>query len=365
MKGCKRRTLATLTLLLLLLFSATSVANAAEAVVVSEVRGLNDYVATDNSFIHGSTLKVYTEMEDVNYDGFAFVEFIFIIEDPKGHVVSMDSMEVNRRDYVDDVYVEYSKRIPSWWLYGKYKLDIYAYNRINKLKINELERKVEVRRSLEELFDNEDEFEDLEAFFESGSDADDMGVIKSFSDSRKERTSIRFSVCREEEIKEEAPPGAKVIEGTKFTITNLQRDKFTVKPDEPVTISVTVKNERTKGTEKVTLVINEEKEAEESVTLDRLASKTIHFTVKKSLPGQYKVTISGTDKVTQFFVEKSQSSGGAGNSTSALLSASASKVPEAEEPPNSGLPPIYVSCIGFAAMLVIIMHRFRSKQPDL
>jgi len=115
MKGWKRSALAILVLLVLFCFSAVNVTNAVEAAIVSDVRGLRDYASGDNNFAHGSTLKVCTEMNDVNYDGFVFVDFVFIIEDPRGHVVSMDRMDVKRRDYDDDVYAVYTKKIPSWW----------------------------------------------------------------------------------------------------------------------------------------------------------------------------------------------------------------------------------------------------------
>jgi hypothetical protein len=353
MKGWKRSTLAILVLLMLFSFSAVNVANAAKTVIVSDVKGLYNYVPMDNSFTHGSTLKVYTDMTGVNYDGFVCVDFFFIIEDPLGHVVSMDHVDVNRRDYEDNVYVVYTKTIPSWWRYGMYKLDIYAYNPLNKAKINELERKVEVTRNLKELFDNEDAFEDMEEFFETASggdrdDLEDLGVIKSFSDSIEEITHISFFVRREEEIKKEAPPEAKVTGETKFTVTDMQIDKFTVKPDETVSILVTVKNEGVRGTEKIALVINGEKEAEESVTLGYMASKTLYFTVKKSLLGQYKVTVPGTDIVKQFFVEESRGEG--------------------EESRGSCLP-IHVFGIAFIAIaifvFVITLLRFRLRSKQL
>ncbi len=361
MKGWKRSTLVILVLLMLFGFSAVNVANAAKAVIVSDVKGLYNYVPMNNSFTHGSTLKVYTDMTGVNYDGFAFVEFFFIIEDPRGHVVSMDRMEVNRRDYVDDVYVVYTKEISSWWLYGKYRLDISAYNRINKAKINELERKVETTTP-EELIEDGD-FDELEDFFEKGSNAD---VTKSLSDSIKETTHLRFFVRREEEIKKEAPPEAKVIEEPIFTVTDVRIDKFTAKPGETVSISVSVKNTGIEGTEKVTLVINGEKEAEESVTLGYMESKTITFHVTKELPGTYKVTIPGSGIVKLFFVEESRGEGeeGAGNSSSTL---SASKMSGAEEPQGSCLPihvfgSAFIAIAIFMFVITLLCFRLRSKR---
>ena len=314
----KRRSISVISVMLislLLLASSVSVVAAVKAVIVSDVRGFNDYVPASSTLTRGSTLKVYTEMKDVNYDGFVAVKFFFIIEDPRNHVVSMDDMEVTRRDYDRGAYVVYTKKIPSWWLYGNYKLTIYAYNRLDKARIDELERMVEVTGTLKSIFNDEDEFDDLRDFFETSSDADDLddlGVLKPLSDSLEEMTSIRFSVrphvSKEERKAPIAAPIATplaVLSGTKFQVIDMWVDKFAVKPNESVKVSVTVRNAGERGTEKIALVINGEKEAETSVTLDRMESKTIHFYVTKKVPGTYKITVPGTSIIRFLYVEES------------------------------------------------------------
>jgi len=314
----KRRSISVISVMLislLLLASSVSVVAAVKAVIVSDVRGFNDYVPASSTLTRGSTLKVYTEMKDVNYDGFVAVKFFFIIEDPRNHVVSMDDMEVTRRDYDRGAYVVYTKKIPSWWLYGDYKLSIYAYNRLDKARIDELERMVEVTGTLKSIFNDEDEFDDLRDFFESSSDADDLddlGVLKPLSDSLEEMTSISFSVrphvSEEEKKKTITAPVATplaVLSGTKFQVIDMWVDKFAVKPNESVKVSVTVRNAGERGTGKIALVINGEKEAETSVTLDRMESKTIHFYVTKKVPGTYKITVPGTSIIRFLYVEES------------------------------------------------------------
>ena len=314
MKGGSISVILVMLISLLLLASSVSVVAAVKAVVVSDVRGFNDYVPASSTLTRGSTLKVYTEMKDVNYDGFVAVKFFFVIEDPRNHVVSMDDMEVTRRDYDRGAYVVYTKKIPSWWLYGNYKLTIYAYNRLDKARIDELERMVEVTGTLKSIF-NKDEFDDLRDFFETGSGADDLGVLKPLSDSLEEMTSIRFSVRPHVSEKERKAPIAApiatplaVLSGTKFQVIDMWVDKFAVKPNESVKVSVTVRNAGERGTEKIALVINGEKEAETSVTLDRMESKTIHFYVTKKVPGTYKITVPGTSIIRFLYVEERESS---------------------------------------------------------
>ncbi len=358
MKGWKRSALVILALLVLFVFSAITVTSAGKAVIVSDVKGLHHYVPADSSFAHGSTLKVYTEMSGVSHAGFVFVDFVFVIKDPREHVVSMERVDVRQRSYDDTVFVEYTKEIPSWWLYGKYELDIYAYNRLDKARINELERKVKETSNIEKLLDNDDDFdfEDMAEFFGDACDGDeddleDLGVIRSFADSEwsREVTHLSFFVSREEELK---PLKGEEVREPIFTVTDVGINKFKFKPNETVSISVTVKNRGIRGTKKVTLVINGEKEVEESVTLDYLASKTILFTVTKNMPGTYKVTIPGTDIVKLFFVEESQGGTKTGNS-----SLSASKMS-----PSSGLPILGIS-ISFMLVIIVILHFcFRPKR---
>lgn len=351
MRGKKKTGFAIAFLMLLLYFSAITVASAVNAVVVSDVKCLGDYVPRSHSFMHGDTLKVYVEMQEVNHVRFVYVEFFFIIEDPKGHVVATDTMKVERENYrACNDYVVYTKKIQDWWLNGKYELGIYAYDRVDDTKTREEVQKIEGNRSSPEKLIEREEFE--------------LGdvVTKSLTDSRKEKTGITFFVHPEEIIEKLKPPTPRPeeVKRPSFTVTAVSIDKFKVKPGETVSISVTVKNTGIMGTEKVTLVINGEKEAEESVTLSYKESKTLIFHVKKDLPGTYKVTIPGTDIVRPFFVEEG---GGevAGNSTSTILASQVS------ESPNSGLP-IHVFGFGIAFIailtLVIILFRFHfcSKQ---
>lgn len=319
MRGCKRSILAILVLLLLACFSAVNVASAEKAVIVSDVIGLYDYVPTDNAFTHGDTLNVYTEMRGVNYKGFILVDFVFIIVDPLGNVVSIDRMDTRYRTYNDTAYVVYTKEIPSWWWYGKYRIKIAAYNRLNKARINEWEREVMVPSTLNKLLDEgkRDEekankkfdFEDVEALFNNACDGneddlEDLGVIKRYEDPLMEITYLKFFVAREEEMEERKKLEQKISPKSKFTITDFRMSPSTVKPNETVSISVTVKNGGMRGTEKIALALNDKIEFEDSVTLDYKESRTLFYQVKKDIPGQYKVAIPGTDLVKQLFVDK-------------------------------------------------------------
>ncbi len=341
MRGWKRSILAILVLLLLACFSAVNVASAEKAVIVSDVIGLYDYVPRDNTFTHGDTLRVYTEMSGVNHKDFVLVDFVFIIENSRGDIMSLGRMDVRRRDCDYTAYVEYKKEIPSWWRYGKYKIKIAAYNRINKARINEWEREVIVPSTLDMLLDEgkkdkekehkKYDFEDVEDLFNNACDGneddlEDLGVIKRYEYSLMEITYLNFFVAREEEMEEREELEKKISQKSKFTVTDFRMSPSTVKPNETVSISVTVKNGGMRGTEKIALALNDKIEFEESVTLDYKESKTLFYQVTKDIPGQYKVSIPGTDLVKQLFVDNRY---GEEETENTSYSFSAPKMPEA------------------------------------
>lgn len=353
MRNRKRTGFATLFLFLLLLFlyfSAITVASAVSAVVVSDVKGLGDYVPRGHSFTHGDTLKVYVEMQAVNHGRFVSVDFAFIIEDQRGNVVATDTMKVERKDYhAEDVYVVYTKQIPDEWLCGRYELDIYAYDRVDDMKVREAKQSIIKSDKGEKLIEG------------GGSKfvVDFKDVTVPISDSRKEKAHIIFYVHPEEIMEKLKPeeiikprmPKPEEVKRPIFKVTDVGIDKFKVKPDELVSISVTVENRGIRGTENVTLVINGKKEAEESVTLSSMESKTIVFHVTKTLPGTYKVTIPGTDIVRLFFVEESPSSG---NST---LSEAEAKAPSSGESlQNYGITTAFGATGAIAISVLIILY---------
>lgn len=321
MKRCGKNTLAILTLIVLFLVSATAV-NAMRAEIASNMGAWTGQVAIDDySYTHGDTIEVYTELYNVNYEGYIIVDLFYVISDPQGHVVVIDNLEVNRRTYEDDVNVMYTRTIPAWWLYGRYTLTIYSYNRLNKAEIAKINRKIDYdTETLKKLFgtvdDDDDDgvYNDMTSLIETGcggnrDDLEDVGVVKSIDDSLEEIARLQFYVRSQEEIQAETPSQpqkSEVIEGTKFVVTNMQIDQFTVKPNEPVAISVAVKNEGERGTERISLLINGKKEAEAAVTVGSGDTETLHFLVSKELPGTYKVTIPGTDIVKLFFVKEGE-----------------------------------------------------------
>ncbi len=293
---------------LLLLFSIPSTA-ALKAVIVADADENGNYTQRNNiTFTHGDTLKVYAEMKNVNHDGFVFVDFVFIIKDPRDNIVSMDKMDVRRRDYDDNAFILYTKEIPNWWLYGRYELDIYSYDRADTSKIREIEE--EFRETSITKIIEEGKYDYYKSFFESGSEGD---VIKSYQDSKREHSTVYFRVCSKEELEAlerarapPSPPPEKLK--PKFVILDVRTSEFEIEPGESVYVYVVVKNEGASGTDNVTLFVNEKKYAEAAVKLNENATITVPFELKLYEIGFYKITISGSNIVKGIYVRMGENS---------------------------------------------------------
>ncbi|MCW7074761.1 MAG: hypothetical protein OCU24_02785 [Candidatus Methanospirare jalkutatii] len=321
----------TLTTLALLAFAVGSVF-ALKAVIVSDADGLGNYTPRNLTFTHGSTLKVYAEMKDVNHKGFVRVDFVFVIKDPKGYPVAMDKLEVRRRDYESDAYVLYTKKIPNWWLYGTYELDIYAYDRVDESKVRQIKEDFE-SKSITEIIES-DEFDDYKGFFESGSDEDGIDIEKPLSDSKREHRTLFFSVVSEEELRRierarvaPSPTPAK----PRFVVMDVRTSAFEIQPGESVYVYVVVKNEGASGTDNISLFLNDKKYADATVTLKENATITVPFEVKLYEEGFYKITISGSNIVKGIYVKRKENSSSSattseGNST--VLASSTQKEQE-------------------------------------
>jgi len=321
----------TLATLALLAFAVGSVF-ALKAVIVSDADGLGNYTPRNLTFTHGSTLKVYAEMKDVNHKGFVRVDFVFVIKDPKGYPVAMDKLEVRRRDYESDAYVLYMKKIPNWWLYGTYQLDIYAYDRIDDSKVRQIKEDFE-EKSITEIIES-DEFDDYKGFFESGSDEDGIDIEKPLSDSKREHRTLTFSVVSEEELRRieraRVAPSPAPAE-PRFVVMDVRTSAFEIQPGESVYVYVVVKNEGASGTDNVSLFLNDKKYADATVSLKENATITVPFEVKLYEEGFYKITISGSNIVKGIYVKRKENSSSSattseGNST--VLASSTQKEQE-------------------------------------
>jgi|GEM_PF-1181824 len=281
---------------------------------VSEVDGIGNYTKHGNIYLRDETVKIYIEMDGVNYDGFSNVDFVVIIRDPLNNFVAMNRMDLRNRNYEEDVYIVYSKGIPEYWLDGKYKVEVYTYDRTDTSRIKELE---DIAKEDPEVLIESGNFDSLKKFFEGGSDASGMGIIKSFSDSGSSSRKMSFTLMTQEDIKpgdEESIIASSV--GPNFIIKRIDTDNFKVEPKETVTVSVEVENLGLKGSKKIEILINDESEASKTITLSPLESRLVKFNVVKDEPGTYKITIPGEDDLMKlFFVIESSEAETSGSTT--------------------------------------------------
>ncbi len=94
---------------------------------------------------------------------------------------------------------------------------------------------------------------------------------------------------------------------TTFSIKDLQVDRLSVGPNEPVIISVTVENKGKEGSLPVEIDVNGVLEEERSVNLNFSEIKEIRFNITKPELGSYRVSVANSNLSKLFFVELSTS----------------------------------------------------------
>ena len=297
--------IAVICLIFVSMFVSTVNAGSLKSVLVTDVNGFENYtMRNNNTFEPGDEVKVYSQLSNVNHDGFIFCDFVFIIKDPKNNFVAMSQEDIKYRGYDEGAHVLYSYTMPEFWRDGKYKMEIYAYDRTNVSNIRAHEKKLD-RTEPGELLDDGD-FKDLKNFFETGGNAGSMGAILSYSESKAYKSYASFNVEREVIEEEDSDTEATVPkkELSNFVVNKIDTDKFQVAPNETILISAEVKNIGVSGTRNIEIHINGKKEAETSLTLGSGQTKIIQFRTQKELPGTYKVTIPNQNAVKLFFVKE-------------------------------------------------------------
>ena len=79
-----------------------------------------------------------------------------------------------------------------------------------------------------------------------------------------------------------------------FLVSNLSIQPAEVRPNEPVTVTVSVANtHHTWGVYSLVLKINGVKETEDQATVDAGSSQDVSFSVTRENPGRYRVFING------------------------------------------------------------------------
>ncbi len=80
----------------------------------------------------GEKIKIYVSVEDVNRFRSAALDFVCIIKDPNGYVVSGEVKKVRELGYKDRFYKVFEFSIDDSWIDGKYEADIYVFDVLNE-----------------------------------------------------------------------------------------------------------------------------------------------------------------------------------------------------------------------------------------
>ncbi len=98
---------------------------------ISYVEDYGKYIQTKAIYEKGEEVSIYAQVSEINHKRAYAVDFVFVVYDPKGYVVSGGSISKSGAGWNDRVYTVYSFRIPEEWITGKYKVEVYVFDVLN------------------------------------------------------------------------------------------------------------------------------------------------------------------------------------------------------------------------------------------
>ena len=98
---------------------------------VKDVFGYGKYIERLNQYERGEEVKIYAGIESINVGRAYAIDFVAIIIDPDGYVVAGKVISKRHIGYEDRTYAVFTFNIPNEWKYGKYEVDVYAFDVLN------------------------------------------------------------------------------------------------------------------------------------------------------------------------------------------------------------------------------------------
>ncbi|RLG35079.1 hypothetical protein DRN98_01785, partial [Methanosarcinales archaeon] len=250
--------------------------------LVSQVDGFKKFRPRWNDrFSQGSTLMVYADALDVSHARFIAVDFIFLIKDPKGHIVSWDRVQVRKIGYDTNAYAVYEKEIPEDWIDGQYRIEAFAYDRVNFTNIMQYEYNYDNHIGDEDYWDDFWEIDD--------DDEDDIEIGAGFTNPISESRVImhfREKIFYVDHSASEYPPD-------RFLFSDLKILPEVVAPGEESYLRVNVSNTFTDpGDVDVYLIFDNRTVASRTVTLDPYSETMVEFTIPPQKEGEHQIQIT-------------------------------------------------------------------------
>ncbi len=248
--------------------------------IVTKVDGFKDFKPHwNNRFPQGSTLMVYADALDVSHARFIILDFIFVIKDPRGHIVSWDRVKVRRVGYDDNAYVVYTKTIPSDWIDGPYTIRAFVYDRADFATIMRYEYNYTSHIGDKDFWDD---FWDLD---EDDDDDDDGGTfVKPLSESR---VIMRFreKTFYVDHRASEYPPDW-------FAVSGLRVLPEVVAPGEEAYVTVNVTNTyKAAGRLELICTLDNSTIGSKKLSLDPYTTTTLDFTIPPLVEGEHQLRI--------------------------------------------------------------------------
>lgn len=103
-----------------------------QAEFVTYVHSFGKYIPRwNNVFAPGEKINLYVSVENINVGRAGAVDFVYVITDPKGFIISGGEKTVRIIGYEDKYFYVFEIDTDEDWTVGKYRLDVFAFDVLN------------------------------------------------------------------------------------------------------------------------------------------------------------------------------------------------------------------------------------------
>jgi len=219
-----------------------------------------------------ANIIIYSYAGNMSFNRLSAVSFVYVVYDPYDNVVAVEKMSSFQRSYEPNV-VYYTLHPRSDWIEGTYKVKIVVYDRIDR------EAWEEIKKDPFGIATDPDKYK---AFYETGANAEDMGILKDLGDPVAQAV-INFQISKSVSL---YPPDRFLLHDVRFMDNSTERIM-----GERLKIEVKVDNNYLdEGTFKLAMLVNNSVVSAQDVTVKGLNTSTVIFDAKAGKIGTFKLS---------------------------------------------------------------------------
>jgi hypothetical protein len=218
-----------------------------------------------------ANIIIYSYAGNLSYKRLSAVGFMYVVYDPLDNVVAVEKLSSFQRSYQPNV-VYYTLHPQSDWIDGTYKVKIVVYDQIDK------DAWEEIKTDPSGIISDPEKYKE---FYETGSNAKDLGVLKDIGDPVA-RAVLNFQISKSASL---YPPDRFLLHDVHFADNITDRIL-----GENLSIVVQVDNNYLDdGTFKLAMLVDNSLVSTQDVTIKGLNTSTVIFGAKAGKTGTFKL----------------------------------------------------------------------------